>query len=77
MPLEVYGEAPLRELLNDLDWLERMARTHETVIERMLAGISDRRVIAAIRKRVAEGLTENAALEALRYLEGLEEAKAA
>jgi hypothetical protein len=38
VPLGEYGEGPLRENLNDLDWLERMARTHETVIERMLAG---------------------------------------
>jgi len=38
VPLDVYGEEPLRENLNDLDWLERMARTHETVIERMLVG---------------------------------------
>ena len=37
VPLDTYGEEPLRENLNDLDWLERMARTHETVIERMLA----------------------------------------
>ncbi len=46
-------------------------------IERMLASISDKRVVAAIRKRVAEGLTENAALDAVRYLEGLGSAKAA
>jgi hypothetical protein len=38
VPLDTYGEEPLREHLNDLDWLERMVRTHETVLERMLAG---------------------------------------
>jgi hypothetical protein len=38
VPLDEYGEEPLRRNLNDLDWLERMARTHETVIERMLGG---------------------------------------
>lgn len=36
VPLDEYGEEPLREHLDDLDWLERMARTHETVLERML-----------------------------------------
>ena len=46
-------------------------------IERMLASIPDKRVVAAIRKRLAEGLTENAALDAMRYLEGLATAKAA
>lgn len=38
VPLNEYGEEPLRRNLTDLDWLERTARTHETVIERMLAG---------------------------------------
>jgi hypothetical protein len=46
-------------------------------IERMLAEIGDRRVVSAIRKRLAEGLTENAALDAMRYLEGIATAKAA
>lgn len=38
VPLDVYGEGPLRENLNDIDWLERMARTHEAVLEQMLRG---------------------------------------
>jgi hypothetical protein len=46
-------------------------------IERMLAGVTDRRVVASIRKRVDEGLTATAATEALRYLEELPAAKAA
>jgi Gas vesicle synthesis protein GvpL/GvpF len=36
VPLAEFGEAPLRSNLNDLDWLERVARAHETVLERAL-----------------------------------------
>jgi hypothetical protein len=38
VPLSEFGEQALRENLNDLGWLERMARTHEAVLERVLAG---------------------------------------
>jgi hypothetical protein len=38
VPLDEFGEGPLREHLNDIDWLERMARTHESVLEQMLRG---------------------------------------
>lgn len=36
VPLEEFGAAPLRENLNDLDWLERVARAHEAVLDRLL-----------------------------------------
>lgn len=36
--LAEYDEAALRRNLNDLGWLERVARAHETVLERALAG---------------------------------------
>jgi hypothetical protein len=36
VPLSEFGEAALRRNLNDLDWLERVARDHETVLERAL-----------------------------------------
>ena len=36
VPLEEFGAAPLRENLNDLEWLERVARGHEAVLERLL-----------------------------------------
>jgi hypothetical protein len=37
VPLHEYGEKPLREHLNDLAWLERTVRAHETVLDAMLA----------------------------------------
>jgi hypothetical protein len=36
VPLADFGEEPLRRNLNDFDWLERVARRHETVLERAL-----------------------------------------
>jgi Gas vesicle synthesis protein GvpL/GvpF len=38
VPLSEFGEDALRRNLNDLDWLERVAREHETVLEKALAG---------------------------------------
>ena len=38
VPLSEFGEDALRRNLNDLDWLERVARDHEAVLERALAG---------------------------------------
>ena len=37
VPLNEFGEEPLRRNLNDLSWLERVARTHEAAIEAALA----------------------------------------
>ena len=37
VPLSEFGEEPLRRNLNDLAWLERIARAHESVIESALA----------------------------------------
>jgi hypothetical protein len=37
VPLAEFGEQPLRRNLNDLSWLERVARGHEAVLERTLA----------------------------------------
>ena len=37
VPLSEFGAGPLRENLNDLEWLERVARAHEAVLERALA----------------------------------------
>ncbi len=36
VPLGEFGEDALRQNLNDLDWLERVARAHESVLERAL-----------------------------------------
>ena len=36
VPLAEFGEEPLRENLNQLNWLERVARAHEAVLERAL-----------------------------------------
>ena len=38
VPLSEFGEDALRRNLNDLDWLERVARAHEGVLERALEG---------------------------------------
>jgi hypothetical protein len=37
VPAEEFGAEPLRANLNDLAWLERVARAHEAVLERALA----------------------------------------
>lgn len=37
VPLAEFGEEPLRSNLNDLAWLERVAREHESVLDRALA----------------------------------------
>jgi Gas vesicle synthesis protein GvpL/GvpF len=37
VPASEFGAEPLRENLNDLDWLERVARAHEAVLEAVLA----------------------------------------
>jgi hypothetical protein len=37
VPRIEFGETPLRDNLNDMPWLERVARQHETVLERALA----------------------------------------
>jgi hypothetical protein len=37
VPLAEFGEEPLRRNLNDLAWLERVARAHEDVLESALA----------------------------------------
>jgi hypothetical protein len=34
--LDEFGEEPLRRNLNELEWLERIARTHEAVVERAM-----------------------------------------
>ena len=36
VPLAEFGEDPLRRNLNDIGWLERVARAHEAAIERAL-----------------------------------------
>jgi Gas vesicle synthesis protein GvpL/GvpF len=36
VPLDEFGAEPLRRNLNDLGWLERVARAHEAVLERAL-----------------------------------------
>jgi Gas vesicle synthesis protein GvpL/GvpF len=38
VPLDEFGEEPLRGNLNDFEWLERVARAHESVLEDALAG---------------------------------------
>ena len=38
VPVDEFGEGPLKANLNDRDWLERTAREHEDVLERVLAG---------------------------------------
>ena len=40
VPIAEFGEEPLRRNLNDLAWLERVARAHEGVLERALADAS-------------------------------------
>src|SRR5207248_10966586 len=37
VPLDEFGEEGLKRNLNDLDWLEQMARAHEAVLDAALA----------------------------------------
>jgi hypothetical protein len=79
VPLAEFGEDALRRNLNDLDWLERVARDHETVLEKALAGstIVPLRIctIFADDEGAARMLTERrSALDtALDVLDGREE----
>ena len=74
VPMDEFGEQPLRRNLNDLAWLERVARCHEWVLEQALdaATIVPLRLctIFADERGVTAMLTEeraslDAALEAL------------
>jgi Gas vesicle synthesis protein GvpL/GvpF len=79
VPLEEFGSEPLRENLNDLAWLERVARAHEAVLDGALAAttIVPLRLctIYASEDRVRDMLDrERTALEeALQRLEGRQE----
>jgi hypothetical protein len=79
VPLAEFGEDALRRNLNDLDWLERVAREHETVLERALeAGTIVPLSICTIftdEQGVAQMLTERRPdlATALDVLEGREE----
>jgi hypothetical protein len=79
VPLAEFGEEPLRRNLNDLEWLERVARAHEAVLERALksATIVPLRLCTifadedGVRRMLAR---EHAALaDALERLEGRQE----
>jgi Gas vesicle synthesis protein GvpL/GvpF len=79
VPLAEFGEEPLRENLNELDWLERVARAHEHVLEDALARTpiiplrlctiySDAESVTAMLERESDQL-----LETLDRLEGRQE----
>jgi Gas vesicle synthesis protein GvpL/GvpF len=76
VPAEEFGEAPLRERLNDRAWLERTAREHEDALERALAATAvipfRLCTVYESREHVAEFLSNHgAALAALlRRLDG-------
>jgi Gas vesicle synthesis protein GvpL/GvpF len=76
VPAEEFGEAPLRERLNDRAWLERMAREHEDALERALAGTAvipfRLCTVYESREHVAEFLSAHGAALAdlLRRLDG-------
>ena len=79
VPLAEFGEEPLRRNLNELPWLERVARAHEAVLDRALAGatIAPLRLctIYADADRVRTMLESGRAsfLEVLDGLEGRQE----
>jgi Gas vesicle synthesis protein GvpL/GvpF len=79
VPLAEYGEEPLRENLNDLDWLARVARAHEHVLEgamgrtsivplRLCTIYADDESVTAMLEREGEQLRET-----LARLEGRQE----
>lgn len=76
VPLEEFGEEPLRENLNDVAWLEEKARAHEQVLETLLESTTvvptrlctifhDEKQLREMMSRQAPAL-----LDALRRLEG-------
>src|SRR3954454_18680393 len=76
VPLDEFGEEPLRANLNDLAWLERTVRAHEAVLDAMLPGgaLVPMRVCTIYRDedQVRAMLSERAALfgDALARLAG-------
>jgi hypothetical protein len=76
VPLAEFGEAPLRQNLNDLAWLERTVRAHEAVLDSMIAGgaVVPMRVCTIYRDdaQVGDMLESRGALfqDALRRLAG-------
>jgi len=76
VPLEEFGEEPLRENLNEVAWLEEKARAHEGVLEALLESttVVPTRLctIFSDEKQVREMMSRerDALLEALERLEG-------
>jgi len=79
VPLAEFGEEPLRKNLNELPWLERVARAHEAVLEDALAdrAIAPMRLCtiyeSADRVRAMLDASRESFLEALEFLEGRQE----
>jgi hypothetical protein len=79
VPLDEYGEDGLKRNLNDLEWLEAMARGHEAVLEEALGHgpVVPMRVCTIYRseEHVRESLGERRELflEALEWLDGSSE----
>ncbi|HET9161864.1 MAG TPA: GvpL/GvpF family gas vesicle protein [Solirubrobacterales bacterium] len=76
VPLEEFGEEPLRENLNDVAWLEEKARAHEGVLEALLESttVVPTRLCTIFHdeKQVREMMSREgpALLDALERLEG-------
>jgi hypothetical protein len=79
VPQAQFAAEPLREHLNDLPWLERVAREHEAVLERLLAGATVVPLRLCTIFEDAGGVERmlerehDALAEALRRLEGRQE----
>jgi hypothetical protein len=79
VPLAEFGEEPLRRNLNELPWLERVARAHEAVLEHALAerAIAPMRLCtiyeSADRVRTMLDASRERFLETLEVLEGRQE----
>ena len=79
VPLEEFGEEPLRENLNEVAWLEEKARAHEEVLEALLESttVVPTRLctIFSDEKQVREMMSREgpALLDALERLEGKSE----
>jgi hypothetical protein len=79
VPLEEFGEEQLRENLNDVEWLERVARAHESVLDAAIAAttVVPLRICTLYRgeEQVREMLDRERVVfeEALRRLDGKSE----
>ena len=72
VPLSEYGEAALRENLNDIEWLEDAARRHESVLDGLLRATTVIPLRLCTIYRSAEAVRDMLAAERAELVEALD-----